>query len=86
MAMYLYIIDTDTFVVAANYDEAVDFAVYNGYRKPVEDAIREDIQNSEEFGWLGFHTFTWTGWRWKYDFSNRSGCIEHRHEPFMVYC
>ena len=85
--MKLYIIvGTSTFVVAASEEEAVDVARYNGYDdNDIEIAIREDIACDEEFGWCGHSTFTWDGWQWRYAYTRRSGCMEHRNVPFVLY-
>lgn len=85
MKLYI-IIDTNAFVVADSEEEAVDVARYNGYyNNNIEIAIREDIRYEEECGWCGHSSFHWDGWMWRYDFTRRSGCIEHRYEPFILF-
>jgi len=85
--MKLYIIvDTNAFIVADSEEEAVDVARYNGYcNNDIEIAIREDIKYEEEFGWCGHSTFTWDGWQWRYDYTRRSGCMEYRQNPFILF-
>ena len=85
MKLYI-IIDTNAFVVAGSEEEAVEVARYNGYHNnDIEIAIREDIRYEEEFGWCGHSTFTWDGWQWCYDYTRRSGCMEYRQEPFILF-
>lgn len=86
--MYLFFIRNAS-VVASDIWEAADIAKYYGYDVTgICAAERNDLNYYEEVATISCgnaeHFFGWTGSKYRYHFTRRSGCTEHRYEPFII--
>ena len=86
--MFLFLIRNAS-VVASDIWEAAEIAKYNGYDVAgICLAERDDLNWYEDVATIGggnvTHFFEWSGSKYRYHFTRRSGCTEYRRDPFII--